>query len=437
MAHGNGKDIYRKLGRKIDGLPTRAPWNEALYEILKELYSPEEAQVLVRMPYGLSTFEEVTRSTKHDPTRLRPILEGLCEKGLVVDLWIEDRYRYMPAPLVVGIFEMTMMRTRGELRYAEWAKLFDDYLQGNPAYHAANAAQGRRVSVMRTLPHEEAVAAAAPVEILDYEKATAIVKSAETCAIGLCSCRHEKLHVGGKACAAPLETCSSFGRSAELLIRHGMAREVTTSEMLENVARSKELRLVLTADNVQKRIGFVCHCCGCCCNLLLGVSRHGYPNTIVTSTYAPDVDAEKCAGCEKCVKACPIHAIEMVARADALTGKPQRPRPDESICLGCGVCALTCPKNAIRLVKRKQRVLHPQTTFERVILASLERGTLQNQIFDDPNRLTHQFLRGLVGGFLRLPPVKQALMSDLLRSRFLSVMKSGVQMQDRAWLLEM
>ena len=98
---------------------------------------------------------------------------------------------------------------------------------------------------------------------------------------------------------------------------------------------------------------------------------------------------------------------------------------------------MACPKNAVRLVKRKQRVLHPETTFERVILASLERGTLQNQIFDDPNRLTHQFLRGLVGGFLRLPPVKQALMSDLLRSRFLSVMKSGVQKRGRAWLLEL
>ncbi len=437
MAHGNAGNIYRRLGRKIDSLPTRAPWNETLYEILKELYTPIEAEVLVRMPYGLSTFEQVAHSTKHDPAKLHALLEGLCEKGLVFDLWIEDQYRYMPAPMMVGIFEMTMMRTRGKLRYAQWAKLFHDYLHGNHAFHAANLADGRKVSIMRVLPHEEAIAEAAPVEILDYEKATAIVENAEKCAIGLCSCRHEKLHIGEKPCEVPLETCSSFGRNAELLIRHGMAREVTTSEMLENVARSKELRLVLTADNVQKRIGFVCHCCGCCCNLLLGVSQHGYPNTIVTSTYAPDVDAEKCAGCEKCAKACPIHAIEMVARAEALPGKPQRPRPDESICLGCGVCALACPKHAIRLVKRKQRVLHPETTFERVILASLERGTLQNQLFDDPNRITHRFLRGLVGGFLRLPPVKQALMGNLLRSRFLKVMKSGAQKQGKAWLLEM
>jgi len=77
------------------------------------------------------------------------------------------------------------------------------------------------------------------------------------------------------------------------------------------------------------------------------------------------------------------------------------------------------------LKKREQRVLHPETTFERVILQCLERGTLQNQIFPDPQRVTHTFMRALVGGFLRLPPVKRALMSDALRSRFLKTMAHG------------
>jgi hypothetical protein len=62
---------------------------------------------------------------------------------------------------------------------------------------------------------------------------------------------------------------------------------------------------------------------------------------------------------------------------------------------------------------------------------------LQNQLFDDPQSVTHQFLRGLVGGFLRLPPVKQTLMSDRLRSTFLAALKSGVQKQGNAALLKM
>jgi ferredoxin len=170
--------------------------------------------------------------------------------------------------------------------------------------------------------------------------------------------------------------------------------------------------------------------------LVLGVSQHGFPNTIITSTYLSQIDEEKCTGCEKCAKACPIHAIEMVPIVNPRTKKPKNPKVDESICLGCGVCALTCHKDAVQLVKRQQRVIHPATTFERIILASLERGTLQNQLFDNPQSITHQFLRGLVGGFLRLPPVKQALMSDQLRSTFLAALKSGVQKQGKGWLLK-
>ena len=118
--------------------------------------------------------------------------------------------------------------------------------------------------------------------------------------------------------------------------------------------------------------------------------------------------------------------------------KPRkRPRIDTSVCLGCGVCALGCKTGALKLIKRGQRVLHPETTFERIILQCLERGTLQNQLFDDPNSITQQALRRIVGGFLRLTPVKRALMSDALRSRFLGAMKAGAGMLGRGWSVDL
>jgi len=98
---------------------------------------------------------------------------------------------------------------------------------------------------------------------------------------------------------------------------------------------------------------------------------------------------------------------------------------DENVCIGCGVCGLVCDPDAIKMEKRAQHVIHPETTFERVILQCLERGTLQNQLFDEPDRVSHKVMRGIVGGFLRLPPVKKALMSDALRSRFLATMAAG------------
>ena len=37
MGHAAGKDVYRRLGIKIDSLTFRAPWNETFHALLKEL----------------------------------------------------------------------------------------------------------------------------------------------------------------------------------------------------------------------------------------------------------------------------------------------------------------------------------------------------------------------------------------------------------------
>ncbi len=437
MGHIISKDIYRQLGKKINGLQVKAPWNKAFYEILKELYTPEEADVLIKMPYGMSSFDRVAKITKCDETNLRRILDSLCTKGLVFDIWINDKYHYMPSPMVIGIFEMTMMRVGANLNSKTWARMFHEYMHGDDTFYAENFKHGERTSVIRALPHEEAFEDTAFVEVLDYEKATSIVEESDRFAIGLCSCRHEKLHIGEKTCDVPLEKCSSFGHAADYLIRHNMAVEVSKEEMLENNARSKELQLVFAADNVQKNVTFICHCCKCCCNVLLGISKHGYPNTLVTSNYICEIDEDKCTGCEKCEKDCPIGAIEMIPIEHPKTKKPKNPRVDTAICLGCGVCALRCHKDAVRLVKREQRVLHPETTFERVILMCLERGTLQNQLFDNPQSMTQEVMRGIVGAFLKLPPVKRALMSDTLRSSFLASLKKGTTAQGKGWQTQM
>jgi ferredoxin len=438
MGHTNSKNIFRKLGRKINNLPLRAPWNEKFYELLKKLYSEKEADVLVKMPYGLSDLNRVAQVTKYESSELSKILEGLCSKGLVMDMWINDAYHYMPSPIMIGIFEFSMMRTGESVDSKTLAHLFNQYLDSdNGALYAMNAKKGNKVSVIRALPHWDAIDASEYMEVLDYEKAAGIIESSEKFSIGICSCRHEKLHVGEKTCEVPLEKCSSFGGAADYLIRNKLAKEVSRSEMLENLAQSVEMKLVLCADNVKRNVTFICHCCKDCCNALAGISKYGYPNTVVTSNFIAKNHPDTCVGCGKCAEACPIDAIKMIPIDQPQTKKKKDAVIDASICLGCGVCALSCIKGAVTLTRREKRVLHPETTFERVILQSLERGTLQNQIFDNPQSITQKFMRGFVGGFLRLPPVKAALMSDMLRSSFLNAMTNGIRKQGKEWVAEM
>lgn len=436
MGHLVGKEIYHKLGEKIDTLPFRVSKSKALYNILKELYTAEEAELVVRMPHGLTRAGQLEKITGFEKNKLALLLESLSAKGLIVDICVGKRYYYMPSPMVIGIFEFTMMRTGDNLDTRKWAELFHTYINEGEFY-AVNLDKGQKVTPMRALPHEGSLHESAYSEVLDYEKATSIIESHKKFAVGICSCRHEKLHVGEKKCDVPLETCATFGESAEFMIRHKFSREVSKTEMLESLTRSKEMGLVFSSDNVRKNVSFICQCCGCCCNLLLGISKFGYPNAIVTSGYIADSNKEACDGCAKCAKACPIGAIEMVLARD--NGSPGRKEPviDKKICIGCGVCALKCTKTgAMKLIAREKRVLHPETTFERVILQCLERGTLQHQIFGEPEKITQKMMKGFVGGFLRLSPVKKALMSDTLRSSFLDAMKKGAAKQKKEFLLE-
>ncbi len=223
----------------------------------------------------------------------------------------------------------------------------------------------------------------------------------------------------GRACDAPMEICMTFNASAESLIKYGHARRIDAAECMGLLDTAWELGLVQFGENVQRSVNFICNCCGCCCEALIAQRRFASLNPVHTTNFMPRVDRSTCSGCGKCVSACPIQAMSLVSANDPKSKTRRTARVDEEICLGCGVCVRACPNGSLSLRSRPARVVTPVTSAHRAVLMALERGKLQNLVFDNQALASHRAMAAILGAVLRLPPAKRLMASEQMRSKYL------------------
>lgn len=143
---------------------------------------------------------------------------------------------------------------------------------------------------------------------------------------------------------------------------------------------------------------------------------------VATTNYMPEIGEEGCVGCGKCEKVCPVLAITM--KEDETTHK-KRPVINKEICLGCGVCARNCPTKTIVLKRRPIQIITPVNSTHRFILQAIEKGTLQNLVFDNEAFANHRAMAAMFSVILNLPPVKQALASKQFKSIYLDKLLSS------------
>jgi ferredoxin len=421
MAHRTARDGYRGLVERLNRFPQGAPPAETLFKILRILFSEKEAGLVAALPIKPFTVAKAARIWRISESEARGVLDALAGRGLLVDSERNGRSLYSLPPPMAGFFEFSLMRVRTDVDQKVLSELFYQYLNEEEEFIKALFVGGP-TQLGRVFVSEPALPADGTLHVLDYERASEVVKTARHRAVGLCYCRHKMTHVG-RACDAPLDICLTFNTVAGSLSRHGIARAIDAAESLDLLQRARDLNLVQFGENVQRKVSFICNCCGCCCEALLGIKRFGSVYPIHTS-YLPGLDPRACTGCGKCVDVCPVGAMALVSAGDPRRPKKRRARLDETTCLGCGVCVRVCPSGGLTLVARPDRVITPLDSTRRAVAMAVERGTLQHLIFDNRAHWNHRVMAAILGGILRLPPVKRAMAGRQVQSRYLEFLIS-------------
>ncbi|MGN0658155.1 MAG: 4Fe-4S dicluster domain-containing protein [Emergencia sp.] len=427
MGHLASKDAYRNLSDRINWFTQGAPVSETLYQILQVLYTEDEAKRVALLPVRPFTAKKAAKIWNVSETEAEKYLLHLCEKALLVDSDHNGVRKFVMPPPMAGFIEFALMRTRGDIDQKYLGELYYQYMNVEEDF-VKDLFFVTETRLGRVFVQEPVLTTEQTLHILDHERASHIIEEAEYIGLGICYCRHKMLHAGHPCeIDAPLDVCLTFGNVARSLSEHGgYARLIDKAEAMDALERSYAHNLVQIGENVRENPAFICNCCGCCCEALQAARRFSPMQPVATTNYIPQIAESACTGCGRCEKVCPILAVSM-DEADGSGGETGRRHAviDKEICLGCGICAKNCPSKAIIMARRPVQIITPVNSTHRFVLQAIEKGTLQNLIFDNQAFASHRAMAAVFQTILKLPPLKQAMASRQFKSVYLDRLLSA------------
>ncbi len=334
------EEIYVKLREFMDTLPVGYPATPTGVEIkiLKKLFSPEEAELTMKLKESPEEVQAISQRTGVDESDLAEKLEDMARKGIIFRKRKNGKPMYQAFQFIVGIYEFQLNNID-----KEFCELFEEYL---PYFGMSMASV--KTKQMRVIPLESAIENVPSVA--SYNKVRDLVKQQDIICVQQCICRKEQGLLGND-CDKPQEVCIGFGDFAQYYLDNKLGRQITVDEALSVLDVAEEAGLVLTPTNTQK-IEAVCCCCSCCCPMLKYTKLLPRPVDMVQSYYVAAIDTDQCSGCGLCIDLCPMDAIkENDDISEMIDGR----------CIGCGNCVPTCPEDAISMIAKPDMDAPPMT----------------------------------------------------------------------------
>lgn len=346
--------LYRNLQEHLDKQTLGFPRTDSGSDIrlLRELFSPDQAEIAMLLTYKFETLEQIHERAKEYGKSLEEtngLLHETAARGVIGYRKKDGVEQYRNIPYVVGMLEGVALNATPELmsahvEYSNDGLFWRDFLK-------------TKVPQMRTIPISKSIVP--EHHIGTYDEIKEIIRNTDDPIVIIsCMCR-----AGKKAAGDPCrqtdreETCMVFRDSAKALAESGaLGRQISKDEAISIIEKNQEDGLVLQPSNSQNP-DFICSCCGCCCGILQLHKKVPNPVGFWATNFHAEIDLDLCMGCGTCVDRCQTAALKLDEEKTVSV-------VDLARCLGCGLCVDSCPEEAIKLEKNEKEVIPPSTAEE-------------------------------------------------------------------------